>query len=197
MTPQTFILFGPSGCGKGTQARLLIEYLKEKNPQRETLYLETGNQFREFIKTNNSYTAKLTKEVVESGGLMPEFMPIWIWGGFLIEKITGDEHIIFDGVSRRKAEASVLDSAIKFYKRENPTVLSFEVSDGEITKRLLARGRKDDDEEGIKKRISWYKENVIPAMEYFKNNPNYKFFSINGEQGVEEVCKEMIKKLDI
>lgn len=195
MQPQTFIFFGISGCGKGTQAELLIKDLKEKDPQRETLYLETGNQFREFVKNNDSYTAGLTKRTIESGGLMPEFMPIWIWGGFLIEKMTGNEHIIFDGVSRRRAEASVLDSAIKFYQRENPTIISFEVSDAEVMKRLLLRGRKDDNEEGIKKRISWYKENVVPAIEYFRNDPDYKFISINGEQSIEAVHQEILQKL--
>lgn len=57
MTPQTFIFFGPSGSGKGTQARLLIEYLEKKDPERKTVYIETGRRFRDFI-TEASYTAK-------------------------------------------------------------------------------------------------------------------------------------------
>ncbi|MFH0804036.1 MAG: nucleoside monophosphate kinase [Candidatus Zambryskibacteria bacterium] len=196
MQPQTFIFFGPSGCGKGTQAELLINYLKEKDPERKTLYLETGEKFREFIKTD-SFTSSLTKEIVESGGLMPEFMPIWIWAGFLVQNMTGSEHIIFDGLSRRKEEAPVLDSAIKFYKRENPIVISIEISDEVAVQRLLGRGRKDDGEEGARKRLNWYKENVVPAIEFFKNDSSYKFISINGEHSIEEVHKEIMEKVGL
>lgn len=191
MNPLTIIFFGPSGSGKGSQAERLIKKLEGK-----TLYIETGQMFRDFAKTD-SLTAKFTKEVVDSGGLMPEFMPIWVWSDFLIKNLTGQEHLIFDGVSRRKEEAVVLDSAIKFYRRENPIVLSIEVSDRWAMEKLLARGRKDDTEEGIQKRLKWYKENVVPAMQFFKNDPYYKFIEINGEQTKEEVQKEILDKIGI
>ncbi len=195
MTPQTFIFFGPSGSGKGTQARLLQEEIMKKDPSGRVIYVETGERFREFVKNSNTLTANLTKNVIESGGLMPEFMPIWIWAGFLVENLTGNEHLILDGLSRRLPEASILDSAIKFYNRENPKVISIEVSDEETKRRLLSRGRVDDDEEGIRKRIDWYKNNVVPAINYFKENKDYDFISINGEQSIEDVHKEIMEKL--
>ena len=196
MQPQTFIFFGLSGSGKGTQAKLLIEELNKKDPEKKVLYLETGERLREFIKTE-SFTSSLTKKVIDAGDLMPEFMPIWIWAGFLVENLTGNEHIVFDGLSRRADEAPVLDSAIRFYKRENPIVISLDVSLEWTTKHLLSRGRKDDDEEGIKKRLDWYEKNVLPAIEYFKNHPYYKFVSINGEQSIEAVHQEILEKIGL
>ena len=136
MQPQTFVFFGPSGCGKGTQAKLLIDYLEKNDPDRKVFYLETGKKLREFMITD-SFTAKLTKAVMDEGGLMPEFMPVWIWTQFLIDNLTGDEHILFDGICRRLAEAPILDSAIRFYKMKDPVIISIELSREEARKRLL------------------------------------------------------------
>ena len=60
MKPQTFIFIGRSGCGKGTQAELVQEHLKQIDPKRKVLYIQTGAEFREFIK-GNSETQKLSK----------------------------------------------------------------------------------------------------------------------------------------
>lgn len=196
MTPQTYIFFGPSGCGKGTQARRLQEKLKEKDPDRNILYIETGKKFREMAQ-EDSFTAAKVKEGMEKGKLMPVFLPIWIWAGYLKDNITGNEHLFFDGVSRRLVEANVLDSALKFYERKNLTVISFEVSDEWATKLMKGRGRLDDTDEEIKSRLAWYKENTLPAIEYFKNDPDYRFITINGEQTIEEVHKEVMQKVGL
>lgn len=196
MQPQTFIFFGPSGCGKGTQARLLMEELKKKDPGRKILYIETGEKFREISK-GGSFTSTKVRQLLEKGQLAPVFLPIWIWTEYLINGVTGDEHIFFDGVSRRLVEANVLDSALKFYGYKNLTAVSFEVSDEWATKLMKGRGRADDTDEEIKKRLAWYKENTLPAVEYFKNDPDYKFISINGEQTIEEVHKEVMEKIGL
>jgi adenylate kinase len=126
---------------------------------------------------------------------MPVFLPIWIWAEYLMENITGNEHIFFDGVSRRLVEANVLDSALKFYERKKPTIISFDVSDEWSIKLMKGRGRADDTDEEMKRRLAWYKENTMPAIEYFKNDPDYKFISVNGEQTIEEVHQEIMEKV--
>jgi len=196
MTPQTFIFFGPSGSGKGTQAKLLQEEIKKRDPERNILYIETGQKFRELAE-NDSYTAKKVKEVIQNGGLLPEFLPIWVWTSLMMENIKGNEHIFMDGLSRQPKEAPVLDSAIKFYERKNPIIVSIEVSDDWAAKLLKARGRNDDSDDEIKKRHSWYHKNVVPAMEYFKNDPYYRFISINGEHSIEEVHAEIMQKVGL
>lgn len=195
MSPQTIIFFGPSGAGKGTQAKLLIDKLKEKD-SRSVLYIETGQRFRDF-SSEASMTAKLAKEIMTSGGLLPEFLPIWIWTEYLIRHVSGDEHMILDGLSRRAHEAPILDSAMRFYKREKPVVISLEVSSEWAKERLLARGRGDDNGHDIEERIAWYYKNVVPAMEYFKNNSYYNFVSINGEQDIDKVHSDISKAINI
>lgn len=192
MSPQTFIFFGPSGSGKGTQARLLIEKIKSLDSERQVLYIETGQKFREFAN-EASLTAQNTKAIMASGGLLPEFLPIWIWSEYLIRHVSGNEHLVLDGLSRRAHEAPILDSAMKFYKRENPFVISIELSRDTAAERLRNRKRSDDTNLDIEKRLDWYDQNVLPAIAYFKNNPYYKFISINGERSIEEVHRDIMK----
>ncbi len=196
MPQYTFIIFGPSGSGKGTQAELLIEYLKQTDPNRQTLYIDNGQKFREFVQ-DQSYTAKLTKNIMDHGELLPEFLPIWMWTDFMIKNISGNEHIIMEGLSRRENEAPVLDSAMKFYKRQSPFIISIEVSPEWSTERLLNRDRIDDTPEDIKNRLAWYESKVRLAIDYFKSDPYYKFISINGEQTIPQVHEEIMSKLNI
>ena len=163
---------------------------------RKILYIETGQKFRELAE-GDSLMAKEIKRILGEGGLMPVFLPIWIWAEHLMKNLTGNEHIFFDGVSRKLVEANVLDSALKFYERKNLTIISFEVSDEWAKKLMRGRGRADDTEEEMNKRLAWYKENTMPAIEYFKNDPDYKFISINGEHSIEEVHKDLMEKVGL
>ena len=193
MDQKTFIFFGPSGSGKGTQATLLQNYLKEKDGKK-VIYIETGARFRDFIEEAN-YTSQLTEKILKEGGLLPSFLPVWIWTNYLIRHFTGNEHLILDGVCRRASEAPVLDSAIKFYKIAKPVVLSINLSRAVSKQRMMGRGRSDDTEEYIESRLDWYDKEVTPVIEYYKGNPDYSFLEINGENSVEEVQKEIIDKI--
>lgn len=195
MTSQTYIFYGSSGSGKGTQASLLKEYLEKRDIENKTLYIETGLHLREFIKRNN-YSSKLTKNLLENGKLLPEFLPIWIWTNFFVENFkTGKEHLILDGLARRMDEAPVLDKALKFYSRENPEVIILNVSREWSIERLLERGRHDDNKEHIERRIDWYDANVVPTIKFFRNNSDYIIHDIDGEQTIEKVHLDIIQKL--
>ena len=191
---QTFIFFGRSGSGKGTQAEMLKKYLQDQKGL-EPIYIETGQKFRNFTDQSN-YSAQLTKEVMSTGGLMPVFLPIWLWTTDMVNKFDGKRDLILDGLCRRPDEAPVLDSAIKFFKLEKPIVFYIKTSDAWSFERLKSRGRGDDSDEYIKSRLSWFEWNVLPAMAYFYDNKDYNFFEINGEQTVEEVHKERISKVE-
>lgn len=194
MTPQTFIFFGPSGSGKGTQAKLLIDKIKEKDNSKPVLYIETGQKLRDFV-TETSFAAREAKNIMESGGLLPEFLPIWIWTEYFVRHVAGDEHMVLDGLSRRAHEAPILDSAMKFYKRENPFVISIELPREVAAERLHNRKRIDDTNLDIEKRLDWYNANVLPAIEYFKTNPYYRFISIDGNQDIGIVHQEILNKI--
>lgn len=196
MNSQSFIFIGRSGCGKGTQIEMLMKLLKEKDPDREILYIYTGQEFRKFIQ-GSSTTQKLSKSIYDVGGLMPEFLTVHMWVKPIIENYKGNEHIIFDGTPRKFHEAGVLHSMFGFYKIQKPWVINIGISSEEAVKRLLKRKRQDDNEADIRKRLGWYETDVSPTIEFYRDNPNYNFIYIDGEKSPEEVHLDIAKNMGL
>ncbi len=196
MTKQSFIFIGRSGCGKGTQIKLLIDKLKEKDPQREVLYIYTGQEFRNFIQ-GPTITQQMAKTIYNQGGLLPEFLTVHMWVKILVEKYTGSEHVILDGTPRKFHEAGILHSMFGFYGLDKPWVINIEISPEEAVRRLMLRKRGDDTEEEIKKRLTWYETDVAPTIDYYRNNPNYTFFHFDGERSVTDIHEDIVKNLGL
>ncbi|OIO33199.1 MAG: hypothetical protein COZ49_00495 [Candidatus Yonathbacteria bacterium CG_4_10_14_3_um_filter_47_65] len=195
MGHKTFIFIGTSGCGKGTQAKLLRAYLEKNDHGIEIFYLQTGSHFREFIK-GDTYTQKLANEIMEDGEREPDFLAVWIWSEAFIKNIENKEHFIIDGTPRSLNEAVVLDTAIRFYKRGKPYVVFINTSREWARERLRGRGRADDKEESdVENRLNFFETDVMPAVEYYRQNPDYIFLEINGEQSIEDVHHDIAAKL--
>ncbi len=197
---QTVIFIGRSGCGKGTQAELFMNRIRKFEPDlpagRQVLYVESGEYFRKFIR-GESFSSKLSKKIHEADLRQPDFLACYMWSNILLNELDDDMHIVFDGAPRALDEAEILTSALKFYGREKPAVIYINVSRQWSEKRLLARGRSDDvNLSRIDKRLDWFDKDVMPAVEYFRQNPYYRFFEINGEQTIEEVHAEIIAAHD-
>jgi adenylate kinase len=104
---------------------------------------------------------------------------------------------VLDGCSRRLNEAPVVDGALDFIDCKKRYVIHINVSNEWSKQRLLERGRSDDDEKEIEARLAWYDTNVMPVVENFKNNEKYTFIDVNGEQTIEEVQQELLKKIQL
>lgn len=193
---QSYIFIGRSGCGKGTQTELLTQKLREIDPDVKIMHIESGNELRKFTK-ESSYTASLTKQTIDGGGLMPEFMPIYLWGKLFVDGFTGKETLVFDGTPRKLMEAKVLDSVFPFYNLNKPWVIYLDVDHEESTKRLTLRGRTDDSAEGIQKRLAWYEADVRPSVEFYRANPNVNFLDIDGERSIDEVHADIVKMVGL
>lgn len=191
MNPKTFIFFGRAGCGKGTQAQLLVKHLESLSADSKAIYIETGAKLREFIK-KPGLTQELTGKIMDEGGLLPSFVPIWVWTGAFIESLTGKEHIVLDGLSRQPYEAPILHDALRFYGRHDPIVVVINISNEVAKQRSLARGRTDDKKKDIDSRLAWYETNVVPTIDFFRKNNYYKVLDINGERPIEKVQADIV-----
>lgn len=193
MQPQTFVFFGIVGSGKGTQVKLLMDFLKKKDG-RETVYAGTGEGFRQLI-SSGSYTGSLSNEFMARGEWVPDFLTNAVFINMLISNLSAEKNLIADGYPRTLPQSEVFEEMMKFYNRADIKIIYIELGKEEAMKRSLLRGRHDDTKEGIEKRFDEYINKVVPAMNYFKDKENYRIYEINGEQTVENVHKEIINKI--
>lgn len=202
MSPQTFILLGSSGSGKGTQSKKLYTHLREVDSEREILELGMGDLFREFWG-KEGYTNARSREILNVGGLQPDFLQIYTWTQFFIDNLRPDEHLLIDGTPRRVEDARAMDSAFSFYGRERPIVIYLRVSREWSRERLIARATsqssssslralEDRDEAKIESRLTWFEEFALPAIDFFRDKPEYTFIEIDGEQPIERVHADII-----
>ena len=187
---------GLQGSGKGTQVKLLKEYISAQDPGVPLVYFDAGAYLRAFF-AEGGYTQEMVKASMGRGEIQPSFLPSYLWSRLFISELHGAEHLLMDGSPRALVEAELLDGAFKFYKREQPTVLFLNVSEEEGMKRLVKRGRHDDTEEGIKERFRWYREIVMNSVNYYRDKEGYRVLEINGEQTPAEVHADVIKALGL
>lgn len=214
--PQIIILFGRSGSGKGTQAKLLIKEFGFD-------YLGGGNLLRERAKKND-FSGKKLKKVMEKGELAPTHLVFKIW----MEKVEkkrdsiNKRGLILDGNPRLLIEAQLIDIAFDWYEWTNVKAVLLDISHQEAFDRLTSRrickecsqiisltgdfrgmkvcdkcggelvARSDDKPEAINARLDYYKKDVEPVIEYYEKQK--RLIRIDGEKSVEDVYQD-IKKI--
>src|SRR5690606_28302406 len=125
------ILFGPPGSGKGTQSAKLI--------QRYGLqHISTGDLLREET-ANGTPLGMEAKKFMDQGQLVPDAVVIGMIGSRL-DAQTGSSGFIFDGFPRTSAQASALDDLLRQKNTEIDLLLSLEVPEAELKRRLVHRG---------------------------------------------------------
>jgi len=124
------ILFGPPGVGKGTQAQILSQKLNIP-------HISTGDILREAVKNQTELGLK-AKSFMDKGELVPDDVMIGI-----IKEVLSSERckngFILDGFPRTLNQAKTLDEMFKELNIKLDYVISIEVDDDEIIKRLTNR----------------------------------------------------------
>jgi adenylate kinase len=184
------ILFGPPGSGKGTQSERLVEKYK-------LVHLSTGNLLRSEI-TEKTPLGMEAKHFIDKGQLVPDEVVIGMVDSFF-DKYAEANGFLFDGFPRTKAQAEALDKLLSLKKTEISSVLSLEVNEEELIKRLLNRGktsgRSDDtDEAVIRKRFDVYKKETSPVAEHYKKAGKFK--ALEGEGTVDEIFDRLSAAID-
>jgi len=183
------VLFGPPGSGKGTQSANIIE-------KYNLIHISTGDLLRHEV-SNETPLGLEAKKFMDQGMLVPDEVVI----GMISSKLDANPNasgFIFDGFPRTEAQAEALDKLLEFKNTSIAAVLSLEVSEDELTQRLLHRGetsgRSDDTLDVIQKRVKEYHAKTAPVAEYY-NNHN-KLVRLKGEKTVEEVFGDICKEVD-
>jgi adenylate kinase len=194
ITPVTVLFFGIQGAGKGTQVKMLMDYLKSKSDQ-AIVHIDMGQELRN-LRDTGSFAGKLTGEVIDRGDRMPDFMPTYLQTKKLVENLTSDEHVVADGLARGADQTRAFDDAMTFFKRDNFQIISIELAEESVVKRLLARGRNDDTEDAIRRRLAWSKTDVLPQLDMLQSRGR-TIHRIDGEPDVETIHKNILKVLGL
>lgn len=184
-----FILFGPPGSGKGTQSIKIAE-------KYNLAHISTGDIFRKHIREKTELGMRV-QEIIERGELVPDELLVEILENAL-DSYNGIDGYIFDGFPRTTQQAKDLDQLMKKREDDVTMVLSLEVNDDEIIRRLLKRaeiqGRKDDTQDVIENRISIYNSQTQPLIDFYIKQD--KFISIKGIGCVNEIFSDVCAKID-
>ena len=183
------VLFGPPGSGKGTQSANIVHGYG-------LLHVSTGDILRDEVATQTPLGVE-AKKYIDQGLLVPDEVVI----GMISSKI--DEHpeargFIFDGFPRTKAQAESLDALLEFKNTQIHLVLSLDVPQEELTRRMITRGatsgRSDDKAEVIIRRIEEYRNKTAPVAAYY--DLQGKLSVIRGDHSIDETFRSLTRQID-
>ena len=184
------ILFGPPGSGKGTQSEKLIADYGLK-------HLSTGDLLRSEI-TKQTPLGLEAKSIMDRGQLVPDAVVVGMIRSAL-ESNPQSKGFLFDGFPRTVAQSEALDKLLKLKNTEIGVVLALDVSEEELTQRLLNRGltsgRSDDTNESvIRARIVEYQEKTSVVADYYSRFN--KVVKVKGEGTVDEIFSSLCSEID-
>jgi adenylate kinase len=208
------ILFGPPGVGKGTQAKLLVEEF-------HCAHISTGDLLRAAVKNKTQLGLK-AKSFMDAGNLVPDDVVI----GLIEEVLQSEEarrNFILDGFPRTIPQASALDGLFKKLDISLDCVVSMDVDNDEIVRRLsqrlLCRGcgkifilsqlkegertcpscggeiyqRDDDKPESVRRRLEVYQQQTKPLIEYYEKTG--RLIPVDGMHEIGYVHKLILDEL--
>jgi len=182
------VLLGPPGAGKGTQGDLLAARLGVPK-------IATGDVLRAAVREGTPM-GLAAKAVMDRGDLVPDDVILGI-----IKDALGapgaSRGAILDGVVRTEAQAAGLQRVLSELGRRLDAVLTFEVPDEELVKRLSARTvcescqtpytgrepgstcekcggklvrRKDDEPAAVRNRLAVYQKQTAPVIDWYRRD---------------------------
>lgn len=171
------LLIGPQGSGKSTQADLLSQFLNIPK-------ISTGDIFRK-IKEEDSEEGIRIRQILSSGQLVDDQTT----AGLVRKRISNadcNNGFIMDGYPRTVEQLNIFDP--DFNK-----AIYLNVQREEVVKRLLARGRADDTEELINKRLDLYYLQTQPLLDYYQEQG--KLIEVLGIGDIQKIQDEIKKSI--
>jgi len=199
------ILLGPPGCGKGTQAKLLVERLKV--PQ-----VSTGDMLREAVKAGTPLGLE-AKQYMDRGALVPDAVII----GLVRERLRNPDcnrGYILDGFPRTVAQAEALEQTLRELNGSLDHVVSLEVAAEDVVGRIAGRRtcrncgamyhlrfspskveercdacggptyqRDDDREDTVRRRLLVYADQTAPLLSFYESRGLLRRVGGTGEIG--------------
>lgn len=190
-----FIVLGPSGCGKGTQAKFLAARIGVPP-------LSTGELIRQGAAQGDQDALK-AKEIADQGVWSPDELVNKILANAL-SHIDIQKGFVLDGFPRNQDQAGWFDELLSGMGVTVNKVVHLETTLEESLKRIkgrisddakLGKVRSDETNEAIKARFNSYLQTIQPIKDYYQKQG--KLVLVNNEQPIEAVYHEICQKLNL
>ena len=183
-----FLLIGPPGAGKGTQATLLAQAYGIPA-------ISTGDIFRANVKAETELGV-LAKGFMDRG----EYVPDSLTNDLVRDRLSHEDAqpgFLLDGYPRTRDQVLELDDILGSENKALDAVILLKADPDELVRRLLNRaqeqGRADDTEEVIRHRQSVYLEQTAPLIEIY--SARGIVVEIDGLGQVGEVTERILNSL--
>ena len=171
------VIYGGSGSGKGTQAKMICEGLG-------LYHINTGNVLREVDK--NSELGKEISSYIDDGHLVPDHLVTKLIKNKYNEILNTNNSIkgfLFDGYPRSIQQARSLNLILSANKEYINNCFHLEIDNDTIIDRLKKRAEienriDDQDDNKIQNRINHYNEEKDEILDYYTNQ--MKLVDIDG-----------------
>jgi adenylate kinase family enzyme len=195
MKNQTFIFIGRSGSGKGTQLELLKAFLSKKDDQLNIETVIMGELFREFFKTPG-FIQNIAQDITtKHGKFQPNFLTDTLFINKIINVLKENQVLFLDGYPRNIHQLNVIKELFLYIKRDNPIVINIDVSRESVKKRMIDRGRSDDNNVAIDNRLNEYDKYIIPMIDLIKNDSFFEYLEVDGEGSRDDIHFDIINKI--
>jgi adenylate kinase len=196
-TPLTVIFIGPQGSGKGTQIERLDRLLTAHDPTRRVVDIQTGRRFRAMAAQSEGYSEEHVRKTLDTGILQPLFLSVHLWSDAMRTHLDDVSHLLIDGFPRTVPEAVVLESALTFYRRTPVVVINLTTPEEIVRSRMISRARPDDTMESIEARLSWYRTETLPVVNYYRARAETVVHDISGTDTIEVVHAQIAEVLGL
>ena len=206
-TPQRWVLLGPPGAGKGTQAALLAEQLG-------LAHVESGGLLRDH-RARDTDLGREAATYMTRGLLVPDELVIEM----VLQRMAQDDAAsgaVLDGFPRTHAQAEALDGALAPHGVTG--ALSIAVSEAELVRRIGSRltcrqcqapypmaeappqcsrcggelaQRDDERPEAVRQRLQEYRTKTASLLDYY--GAQGRLAEVDGEQQVAEVTRDLLR----
>ena len=184
-----FLLIGPPGAGKGTQAARLAESYGIPA-------ISTGDIFRYNVK-NETELGKLAKSFMDRG----EYVPDSVTNDLVRDRLNMDDAadgFLLDGYPRTADQVNELDSILDEHGKSLDAVILLTADTDEVVRRLLNRaieqGRTDDTEEVIRRRLEVYEAETAPLTSVYAGRG--LVVMVDGLGAIDEVTDRIVEALN-
>lgn len=187
------VIIGPSGGGKGTQAKKIAQKYGLE-------HISMGKVFRHEMEKGTEYGKKVA-DYVNKGEWVPT--ELVLEGLIPILEKNNFENFILDGFPRLPDQPEALDEMLAEHSQDIDLVIHLEVSDEVIMarrKKAWEKGksfydqkRKDETEKAIRERLKSYHDTIEPILEYYREKD--LLFNLDGERPIEPIFQDIVNQI--